>query len=282
MWERHAFLSRARVYAGPLHTSAAFGNPGHRYWPHCFASCLRTGSTIDLPSSAATAPRPRASSHSLAIERGGCAAATFEGVSGIAGAQALFWPQTCSTMSRSRTAQLVWLLAAAAALRTYDPRPVVSRRAFAVALVASSTCIPPAAQADDAQSTPPSFAEFGSLLRSRKVQSVRFSDSAGLRGTAVLIDGANVEIGIGEGWPLENPSSPESAYQVVAKIRDAGVPYSFSFDLTRFNGSSMKAKAFKNKNALAAERLGEEEAARVARKRAAEAKLEPGRGGGDS
>ena len=184
------------------------------------------------------------------------------------------------------TARLAWLLTAAAALRAHDPRPMLSRRTFAVALVASSTCVPPAARADEtpaAPSSPPSFAEFGSLLRSRRVQSVRFSDSAGLRGTAVLIDGANVEIGIGEGWPLENPSSPESAYQVVAKIRDAGVPYSFSFDLSRFNGGSMKAKAFKNKNAMAAERLGEEEAARVARKRAAEAKpSELGPGSSDS
>lgn len=187
-------------------------------------------------------------------------------------------------------------------LRAEPPLNIARRRMLATALVATTSAAAPATRAvDDVEdggalevggayvavaaappspvAAPPSYADFLVLLRSRQVESVRFFDTFGLRGDAALRDGRVVEIGLGDGWPAEKPGSPESPLQFIAKVRDADVPYSFAaFDLTQYNQAAKKAKSYKNKNAIQAEKVGEEEAERVARKREAEAAAKLGGG----
>lgn len=67
------------------------------------------------------------------------------------------------------------------------------------------------------------LAEFTRRLENGDVRFVWFYGS--FLDTCVFLDGTGSYRRVGEGYPTESPRSPESPKQVVAKVREWGVPY---------------------------------------------------------
>ena len=135
------------------------------------------------------------------------------------------------------------------------PAAVCSRRSMLVVAASFGSMLAPpqTARADEADSTAAAsrqpttmtYDELCQLLVQCRdggtdacpVAKVAFATASGEAADAVLKDGSRLAI---LGIPAENPSNDSSPYKLVAKLRDARVPYTFSFasDLAKYRGTS--------------------------------------------
>lgn len=141
---------------------------------------------------------------------------------------------------------------------------------LAIVAAGASPALADDASVDDTVAAEVNYDDFIDLVKSKRIKKVQFTDALGEKGVAETVDGARLEIG-GAGFPRENPSLVNGPYVLLAKLRDNKVPYSFSFNLAKYNESSKKYKGYKNAQQLQADARGQDEAERIAKKRADEA-----------
>jgi hypothetical protein len=129
---------------------------------------------------------------------------------------------------------LAFLLQGATALSLPANHAGVTRRALLLGAStgAAASLIGAPVRADEEAPTSIAYADLVRELKTCRdgaicrVSKVAFTTASGETGDAILANGARLPI---VGIPVDDPSSDSSPYKLVAKCRDAKVPYTFPF-----------------------------------------------------
>ena len=144
--------------------------------------------------------------------------------------------QSTNVRSSTRRALLLASPASAAAL-LLGSLPAVADVDDAVAPIAAPAAAPPPAPPPAPPTGPIAYSDVLDLLKACRdgdecqVAKIVFTVSNGESAEALFVSGVSRPI---VGIPPDNPNTDSSPYKLVAKARDAKVPYSFPFDLSKY------------------------------------------------